>query len=338
MTKVNIKQIAAIAGVCQATVSRTLSDPSIVSERTRNKVMKVVDNLGYTPNRLGASLRSGRSNSVVVTLPDITNPYFSPIIRENERIALSRGYSVLLGDTLDDPSLSKKFASMVKTKQADGIITNSQVLPFEFDEKTPDISHLPPIVSISETINIAGIHTVSVDNFEVGKLATQHLIELGHTDIVAIAGPIHLNTVIERTKGFKAALKAANIPFKDNMILHGDYSADSGVELTSEFLQRKKRPTAIFSFGDMISIGVLHVLREFDYSVPEDISVISIDGIYLGKYTAPPLTTVAQPMDLIGKKSMEVLLDLIEDKKPESNKIIVPHELIIRKSTGPVPK
>jgi LacI family repressor for deo operon, udp, cdd, tsx, nupC, and nupG len=338
MSKVNIKQIATAAGVCQATVSRTLSDPTIVSERTRAKVMKVVESLGYTPNRLGASLRNGRSNSVVVTLPDITNPYFSPIIRENERIALDRGYSVLLGDTLDDPALAKKFANMVKTKQADGIIINSQVLPFDFDPKTQEISSLPPIVSISETVGIEGIHTVSIDNYEVGKLATQHLIDLGHTNIVAIAGPIHLNTVIERTKGFKAALKAANISFCEDMILYGNYSADSGVELTAEFLKRKNRPTAIFSFGDMVSIGVLHTLREFDYCVPEDISVISIDGTYLGKYTAPPLTTVAQPMNLIGKKSMEVLLDLIEDKKPEGVNIIVPHELIIRKSTGPVPK
>jgi LacI family repressor for deo operon, udp, cdd, tsx, nupC, and nupG len=227
---------------------------------------------------------------------------------------------------------------MVKTKQADGIIINSQVLPFDFDPETQDISSLPPIVSVSEKVNIKGIHTVCVDNYEIGRLATQHLIDLGHTNIVVIAGPKHLSTVIERTQGFKAALKAANIVFTEEMILHGDYSADSGVELTAEFLKWKNRPTAIFSLGDMISIGILHILRELNYNVPEDLSVISVDGTYLGKYTAPPLTTIAQPMELIGQKSMEILLNLIENKTPENNEIILPHELIIRRSTGPVPK
>lgn len=133
MSKVNVKDIAARAGVCQATVSRTLRNPDIVSPKTRDKVLAAVEEMGYTPNRLGASLRQGRSGHVVVMLPDITNPYFSPIIRANERVAMARGYSVLLGDTLDDPKLEHSFGDMVRSRQADGIIISSQRLPYDID-------------------------------------------------------------------------------------------------------------------------------------------------------------------------------------------------------------
>lgn len=128
-----------------------------------------------------------------------------------------------------------------------------------------------------------------------------------------------------------------HFPVDDLSIYHGDYSIESGVAGTQKILQQRKRPTAIFCLGDLVAIGTLHALRELGYRVPEDISVIGIDGITLGNYSAPPLTTVAQPMEKIGELSMEILLDLIEGKSPQKELNIMPHELIVRASTGPVP-
>ncbi len=337
MSNIKIKDIAAQAGVCEATVSRTLRNPDIVSPKTREKVMAVVDRLNYTPNGLGASLRQGSSRNVVVMLPDITNPYFSLVVRAIERVAIARGYSVLLGDTLEDPALERSFAKLVRSRQADGLILNSQRIPYDLDPDQDLASQLPPLVSTSEIVDVEGVHKVIVDNVEIGKTATQHLLDLGHTRIAAIAGPPELQTTIDRLAGYRKALAAANISVDSTLVCHGDYSAESGVDCAQRLLLHKQRPTAIFCLGDLVAIGVLHTLRKLGYKVPEDISVIGVDGIALAQYTAPPLTTVAQPMELIGKTCMETLLDLIEGKKPAKLLNILPHELIVRASTGPVP-
>ncbi|TQV86243.1 LacI family transcriptional regulator [Exilibacterium tricleocarpae] len=338
MATIKIDDIAAQAGVCKATVSRTLRNPDIVSPETRNKVMSVVDRLGYTPNRLGASLRQGSSHTIVVILPDITNPFFSPIVREIERVAIARGYSVLLGDTLDDPALERAFAKMVRSRQADGIIISSQRLPYDIDEQTQLALQLPPLVSIAEVVPTEGVHKVVVDNQEVGRTATRHLLELGHTRIAAIAGPTELRSSIDRLAGYRAALTEADITVDEKLICYGDYSSESGVEGTRQLMQHKQRPSAIFCLGDSVAIGALHILRELGYRVPEDISVIGVDGVAPAKYSAPPLTTVAQPMEQIGKISMETLLALIEGRKPEKTLNILPHELVVRGSTGPAPR
>lgn len=332
MSNIKIKDIAMQAGVCKATVSRTLSNPDIVSPKTRDKVMAVVNKMGYTPNRLGASLRQGRSGNVLVMIPDISNPYFSPIVRAIERVAFARGYSVLLGNTLDDPALELSFAEMVHTRQADGVVISSQRVPYDLS------SQLPPLVSTSEFVPTEGVHKVGVDNVAIGQTATQHLLDLGHTRIAAIAGPNQLRSTIDRLAGHKAALETSGIAFDENLICFGDYSTESGVEGVQQLLQQRQRPTAIFCFGDLVAIGALHALRELGYAVPDDISVVGVDGIALAKYCAPPLTTVAQPMGQIGESSIETLLDLIEGRKPEKVLNILPHELIVRDSTGPVPQ
>jgi len=330
-----MRDIAKQAGVCKATVSRTLNNPDRVSAKTREKVMKVVQSMGYTPNRLAAGLRQGRSRNIAIMLPDITNPYFSPIVRAIEKIALARGYSVILNDTQDDPNLERSFAAMVHTRQVDGIITNSQRVPFDIDPQKAVFDQLPPLVNASEFADIDGIPKVGVDNTAIGALATQHLLDLGHTRIAAIAGPSTIPSSREREEGYRAMLEKAGIEYDPKLVVYGDYSSRSGEEGVQKLMQLKSRPTAIFCFGDLAALGALHGLRELDYHVPGDISVISVDGIALGEYAAPPLTTVAQPLQLIGETSVRVLLDLIEGKKSGDLLHILPHELIVRKSTGP---
>lgn len=337
MSNIKIKDIAKAAGVCEATVSRTLRNPDIVSEKTRKKVLAVVEQMDYTPNSLGASLRQGSSRNILVMLPDITNPYFSPIVRAIEQEAIAKRYSVLLGDTLDDPKLEHAFANMVRSRQADGVIINSQRIPFDYLRRPEKASRLPPIVSASEIVDEEEIPRVVVDNVEVGRTATRHLLELGHRRIGLIAGPADLRTTKDRMLGFHEEMQKAGLKVDPQAIFYGDYSTESGIEGVQKLMLRPDRPTALFCLGDLVALGALHILRELGFRVPDDISVIGVDGISMGRYSAPPLTTVAQPMEQIGKTCMATMIDLIEGRAPENKLILLPHELIIRKTTGPAP-
>lgn len=329
-------EIAKRAGVCKATVSRAISNPSRVSEKTRQRVMKVVDELGYAPNQLAASLRQGRSRNIAVMLPDITNPYFMPIVRGIESVALAKGYSVIINDTQDNPKLEREFASKIRARQIDGIITNSQRIPFDIDPALDIAQQLPPMVNTSEFCNTQGVHRVGVDNQAIGTMATQHLIDLGHRRIAVIAGPAMLDSTQKREAGFRLVLQKSNIKVDNKLIYYGNYSAESGVEGVKALMQGKHRPSAIFCFGDLVALGALHALRELEYNVPDDVSVISVDGIALAKYSAPPLTTVAQPLEKIGQTCVKVLLELIEGKQSSQQVQLLEHELILRRSTGPV--
>ena len=333
-----MSDIASKAGVCKATVSRALNTPERVSEATRNKVLAVVSEMGYTPNKLAAGLRQGKSRNIAIMLPDITNPYFSPVIRSIENVAHRRGYSVILNDTQDNPVLEKTFAGMVKTRQVDGIITNSSRIPFDIDPSLPVEEQLPPLVNASEFTEIDGIPKVGVDNYRIGVEATEHLLRLGHRQIGIIAGPDSINSSRLRETGFRDAMKPAGIPVDGRLLYHGDFSSQSGVEGVHRLMQQRNRPTAIFCFGDLAAIGAMHALRELEYCIPDDVSIISVDGIALGEYCAPPLTTIAQPMEAIGEKIAHILLDLIDGNRPAELLNILPHKLIVRKSTGPVPQ
>ena len=334
MSNLRIKDIALKAGVSEATVSRTLRSPDIVSPKTREKVMAVVDELGFTPNKLGASLRNGRSGNIVVLTPDISNPYFSPIVRAIEKVAMSKGYSVLLGDTQEDPAREFQFGDLVMGSQADGIIISSQRLPFNTNIHKNVLKNMPPIVSTAELIDLPDIHKIAVDNVAISVTAVRHLIEQGHTDIAVIAGTKSHVSTKERLKGMKQALKAAGLTFDEKLVYYGDFSTQSGVDGAKALLQQKRRPTAIYCFGDMVAIGAMHALRELDYSIPDDISVIGIDNINFAQYCYPPLTTVAQPLEKIGEACANTLIDLIEGRTPEKLLNIMPHELIIRGSSA----
>lgn len=331
MTKLNVNDIALIAGVSNATVSRAFREPHKVSQKTRDKVINAANNLGFTPSRLGASLKQGRTFNIVVLVPDITNPYFSPVVRSMEKTANLRGYSVLLGDTQDTPEREQSYAKMVQSKQADGIIINSQRLPFDLNFNT----NIPPLVSVSELVENEDIYRVGVDNVAIGKLATSHLLELGHKRIAVISGTKNLQSCNDRLQGYKLALQEAKISYDPNLVYYAEYSPETGAQVAKKLVTDFPDISAIFSFGDLMSIGILHMLSKLGFKVPQQISVISVDNISQAPFCHPPLTTVAQPMDQIGELSMTTLIDLIEKKAPENKLSLLPHTLVCRESTSP---
>ncbi|EWH12158.1 LacI family transcriptional regulator [Catenovulum agarivorans DS-2] len=334
MARMGIKQIAALAGVSIATVSRTLRNPEIVSEQTRNKVQKAIDESGYKPNKLGASLRTHRSGNVVAIIPDVTDPFNSGIICAIEQQAQKLGYSVLLGDTQNDKERAKQYAEMAEYGQADGIILFSHELPFNLDPNKNVLEQLPPLINASEATEHQELPKVLVDNYSGACQATQHLIDLGHKRIAIITGPLQTNSTQERLRGYKDTLFSAGIAYDEQLVCEGDYHLESGMNETEKLLLLKDRPTAIFCFCDDMAIGASKVLKENGYNIPADVSLVGFNDIRYATYMTPALTTVRQPVAELGRIAMLQLHQLL-NKAPADNETVLPVELIVRQSTGP---
>ena len=333
MTKIGIKDIAARAGVSIATVSHAFRNPGRVSDATRKKVLAVADDLGYTPNKLAASLRTSRSGNIVVIIPDVADSHNSKIIKGIESVAHNRGYSVLLGDTQGSEARAREFAAMTTSRQADGIILMSHLLPFNGEIKDLQLDELPPLVSGCEFTGHDGIPAVAIDDVQAAMDAAMHLIDYGHRDIAVITGDMDSTSSRDRLEGFRGAMSQSGLQPDDQLIIYGDYTLQGGEVAAESLLLQKNRPSAIFCFSDEIALGCMYTLKQHGFNIPDDISVIGFDDIPLSKYFSPPLTTIAQPTEEIGANCATILLDLIDGKKPEKLRHILPHKLVVREST-----
>lgn len=338
MAKVGIKDIARIANVSLATVSRTLRTPDLVQQETRQRVLDAVAESGYKPNRMGMNLRTQRTGNIMAIIPDITNPFNAGLIRAIEETASNKGYAVLLGDTQSSAAREKQYVDLVEAGQADGMLYFSGRNPFDINPDKPLSEQIPTMVNSNEELALDGIDKVLLDNEQAAYEAVQHLLNLGHTHIAAITGPLNTQSAMGRLQGYKKALAEAGISFDDKLVIEGDYHIDSGVEGTERLLRLKQRPTAIFCFNDDMGIGAINVLQVNDYRVPEDMSVIGFDDILYSTYVRPALTTVAQPVEQIGQLCAEKLIARLQGDNSPVKKTYVPHQLIIRESTGPAPK
>ena len=349
MKKVGIKDIAADAGVSIATVSHALRNPGRVSDATRRKVLASADRVGYTPNKLAASLRTARSGNIVVIIPDVTDSFNSGIIGAIEKVAHSRGYSVLLGDTQGSPEREREFAAMTLSHQADGIILMSHRLPFAAapgeaaGEGAGEVAsaaasaRLPPIVNGCEFTGDDRVPLVAIDDAKAAGDATRHLLQLGHRRIAVITGDIASTSSRERLRGFRRAMAQAGVPVDERLVVEGAYSLTAGERAAEPLLLLKRRPTAIFCFSDDIALGCMYTLRQNGFDVPGDISVMGFDDIPFARYGAPPLTTVAQPTADIGAACATLLLDQIDGTAVPKKRHILPHRLVVRDSTRGIP-
>jgi LacI family repressor for deo operon, udp, cdd, tsx, nupC, and nupG len=331
--KVGIKDIAADAGVSIATVSHALRNPGRVSDSTRERVLASADRVGYTPNKLAASLRTARSGNIVVIIPDVTDSFNSGIIGAIEKVAHQRGYSVLLGDTQGSAKREREFGAMTLSRQADGIILMSHRLPFAAAARKGADGKLPPMVNGCEFTGDDRVPLVAIDDVKAAHDATSHLLDGGHRRIAVITGDINSTSSRDRLRGFRQATRRAGLQPDERLIVQGAYSLIAGERAAGQVLLQKRRPTAIFCFSDEIALGCMYTLRQNGFDVPGDISVIGFDDIPFARYCAPPLTTIAQPTVEIGATCAALLLDLIDGRTLTKAKHILPHRLVVREST-----
>jgi LacI family repressor for deo operon, udp, cdd, tsx, nupC, and nupG len=330
-----IYDVAKRAGVSPATVSRVLSQPRVVTEATRLKVMKAVDTLSYAPNSTAKNLRTARTGKLLVTVPDISNPFFALILQGIEDTAQREGYSVLLGDTQHDKCREERYALMLKRKEADGLIFLGHRLPEEAAALVKSTSpRVAPVVNGCEYHPRLGIPSVHIDNARAAADAIEHLHTLGHRHIGIITGPLVSPLSRDRLRG--ATLRARAIGAEGDLsVVRGDFSIESGVAAAERLLDQRPQPTAVFCFSDEMAIGVIDVARRRGLTVPSQLSVVGFDDIHVARYTNPPLTTVAQPMRAIGEGTVRLLLQILGDDSAIPKSETLPHSLIIRASTAP---
>lgn len=319
-----------------ATVSRALTTPDKVSDKTLKKVLAQVERSRYKPNLLARNFRSKRAYAVVVLVPNIANPFFAEIIRGIEQVAQQHGYAVLLGDTEGREDREAYYVGLVETRQADGLIQLHPRLPTA--ARGANGAFEIPFVNACEYIEDAPCPRVGIDNVAAAREMTAYLIGLGHRRIGAILGPSSSPLTTDRLRGYKLALKAAKITADDALIAQGDFTMSSGRAAIAQLFDVKESPTAVFCFNDEMALGAIRWLKSTGRSVPDDVSVVGFDDIEFASFCDPPLTTIEQPTREIGNKAMAVLFEMLSGGKPEPALHTLPTKLIVRDSAAPPPK
>ncbi|HLE92929.1 MAG TPA: LacI family DNA-binding transcriptional regulator [Anaerolineales bacterium] len=326
-----IREVAESAGVSYATVSHVINNTRLVSPETRERVVAAMGALHYRPNALARSLRQGKTNTIGLVLPDSANPFFAEISRSIEDAAFKKGYSVFLCNTELDTQRELFYVDVLSKKQVDGIIfvaAGDQADSVDFL-----LRRSMPLVMVDRNVPTVEADAVLTDNQLGGFLATRHLLELGHTRIACIAGPSSITPSAERIIGYRKALEQAGISYDENLIVRGDYHAQSGMEITHSLLAMTPRPTAIFALNDLMAIGALRAATEAGFSIPNDLAVVGYDDLEIARFTNPPLTTIAQPKKEIGRQAVSLLVDRMSQKSRPPSRLVLPPELIVRRST-----
>ncbi|MBB4403743.1 MULTISPECIES: LacI family DNA-binding transcriptional regulator [Rhizobium/Agrobacterium group] len=327
----NIREDAALAGVSIATVSRALQQPDKVRPETRKKVFDAVRQANFVPNAQAASFRRQSNNTVILLVRDIGNPFYLEIYKGVEEAAGEAGFKVLMGDARNDENRVATHIDMVRQKHADGLILMTGQFPSELLDQG---DALPPIVIASETVPGLALPTVKVDNRAASKNAMRHLIEAGHQRIVHLAGPVPESLAQERFDGYRAALAEAGIAYAEELVVTGDYSIEAGRQAIGSLLEGGIAFTAIFASSDQMAIGAISELRARGVSVPADVSVIGFDDIIFANAFEPPLTTVRQPRQEMGRRAMALMVDRLNGKRTAET-IVLDTELVVRGSVAP---
>lgn len=340
-----IKDVADKAGVSITTVSHVINQTRYVSEELTQKVTQAMADLNYQQNILASSLRSGRSKTIGLIIPDISNLFFAEISRKIEDKGFEYGYSVILCNTDDNISKEIKYIDVLQTKQVDGIIFISAG-GSESILTNPLESDIPVVVADRDSVGFFS-DVVLIENRKGGYDATNYLISLNHRKIACISGPSLITPSAQRVEGYKTALQDAGIPFEPSFLQMGDFRFESGNKAMREILKSPDLPTAVFVCNDMMAIGAMRAIKDFGLHIPDDISIVGFDNIPLSNIIFPALTTIAQPMQKMANLILELLVEKIKIKEnrkrhkeiePEYQRIVLYTELIVRDSCKKIEK
>ena len=329
-----INDVARLAGVSTMTVSRVVNSSDYVSAATRARVERAIAELGYMPNALARQLRSKRTKTIALVMADITNPFFTTVARGVEDVAGPRGFGVLFCNTDESETEEVDYVSMLIARQVDGVL----LVPTTASSRSLALlrSRNVPVVIVDRRVRSRNVDVVRGDS-EAGAYAlTRHLISLGHRRIAVLAGRKAVSTSVDRVKGFKRALAEAGIEADPQLVRYGGYHQSEGYAMAHAVLGVAPAPTAIFAANNFIAVGAMRALREAGLRVPTDLSIVGFDDLPPDWSMDPFLTVVAQPAYTFGQRAAELLLERIHGEAPEaSRELVLPGELIIRRSSGP---
>lgn len=309
-----------------------------MSEGTRERVTEAVRATGYTINQAARSLRMRAARTILVAVPNMGNPFYSTILDAVVSEAAPRGYGVLVANRLGE-NPTEWLRDYFFSNRADGLLL------FDASLDTEELSNLPPVrgrlplVVVCDEILDPRFHTVSTDNAAASERAVQHLFDLGHRRIGHVRGRQVKTLANQRWLGFQQAMRDAGLELRGDWVFQGDHSIASGYAAGQRFAALADRPTGVFAANDEMAIGFISAIREHGLDCPRDVSVIGFDDIAMARHFTPPLTTMRQPRDAIGRRATEALLDILEGTPLERDplKIILTSDLVVRSSTAAPP-
>jgi LacI family transcriptional regulator len=334
---VTLKDVAARARVHPATASRALNPETrlLVREDTAARVLEAAAELGYRPNTVARSLRTRRSHSVGVLIPDLNNPLFPPIVRGIEDRLAAAGYVALIGNTDGDADREYLLFEQMRARHVDGLVLATVALgdPLLAESARADL----PVVLMNRLAQDYSLPSVSVDNERGVRMAVAHLAGLGHTRIGHIAGPQDVSTGLARYRGFLAAMEAHGLRADPDLIVRAKaFSIDEGHRCAQALLQRGAAGvTAVAAGNDMLAIGCYAALDEAGLGCPEDVSVVGFNDMPFIDRLRPPLTTIRFPHYQVGTEAAQLLLERIAGHTGPVKVLFLAPELVVRGSTGP---
>jgi len=332
-TNVTIQDIAKRAGVSTATVSRALANPDQVSERFLQKVSKAVSETGYTPNKAARNLRSQKSMTILVVVPNVVNAFWPEVLRGIDDELVAAGYDLIIGNLDNLIEREERYVNLAASGQIDGVLLLSGRMPVARDRSMGDLNL--PIVTLASAIPGLEVPQVVVNERAVSAEIAQHFIDLGHRRFCYVAGPEGNFNEVERSAGFTKRLADAGFSASDIIRIPAGYSFAAGAKAGHAFLSIEHRPTAVYCACDESAISFVKVVRSVGLDVPGDVSVVGFDGIEAAHYCEPTLTTVKQPRAQMGRTGARVLLDQLDGKSVPKGLIELDAPLVIESSTGP---
>ena len=326
-----IGDVARRAGVSTATVSRALANPGMVTQETRDLVLRTVAEIGYVPNNAARNLRTSRTRTVLAVLPDVTNVFFTRIIRGLSEILIRHNYSVIIAETAHNPDREQLIASYVQAGRVDGVlVTNGHQL---LTPKGAGRRGGVPTVGLGEPIPGGQVPYVATNNRAAADAMTSYLLSLGHRRIAYVGGPAGNPVEIDRRAGYCVALERAGIAYDPSIAQYGAYSLRSGEAAGRDMLTWDRLPDAVFCCSDTMAMGVIRVLSAAGVKVPDDVSVSGFDDIDFAEAYIPSLTTMRQDRASLGGLAAQMLIDLIEGRELAESFVEIPAEIVAREST-----
>ena len=327
-----MKEVAKLAGVSVGTVSKYLNNHHTLKEETKKRVEEAINTLQYKPNLLARSMRTGKTNTLAVIVPDITNPFYAETYNSIKQSALQKGYTAILYTTNDSPETISQYLSGMSIHHVDGLILcfiNNRKAIDDFTGIHPET----PMVFIGWDIGDTGYNSVVIDVFEGMFNSTRHLIELGHSRIAYVGGPE--NDMISRDKfsGYTKAIKASGYETDPRFVFHNNYTLQSGYNSARKLAMLHEMPTAIVAENDILAIGCMKYFLQKRISIPDDIAVIGFDNIPLSAMYEPSLSTIALPVTRMGEEAIKILMSKIDKPALKNRQIILKTQLVVRNST-----
>jgi LacI family transcriptional regulator len=329
-----LRDVARRAGVHAGTASRALNPEtrSLVNADTARRVMQAADELGYRPNPIARGLKTNRSFTIGVLVPDLTNPLFPPIVRGIEDALATEGYTALLANSDNDPEKERLHFETMKARQVEGFImaTAERDHPLFEDAIAADV----PIVLVNRTVDSSRAFAVITDDRKGAALAVDHLVGLGHTRIAHIVGPARYSTGRARHQGFIETMRAAGLKADRSIVrFTRTFTENEGARVFRKLLDDNKDFTAVFAGNDLLALGCYDVMAEGNLRCPEDISIVGFNDIPFMDKLRPPLTTVRIPHYEIGSRAAELVLKRLRQPSAEPVTVQLEPELVVRGST-----